>query len=75
MAPVEIPHTKLSAAALEGLIDEFVKRNGTDYGEREVSLDAKRSAVRRQLESGEVVIVFDLETETSTIVERKDWTR
>lgn len=73
MTSVEIPFAKLSAEALAGLVGEFVTRNGTDYGEREVSLESKRAAVMRQLERGEVLIAFDLESETSTIVRREDW--
>jgi len=32
--PVAVPHTGLSAAALRGVIESFVLREGTDYGER-----------------------------------------
>lgn len=61
---VVIPHTSLSAEALRGVIEEFVTREGTDYGEQEHSLEQKAERVSRQLEAGEVVIVFDPETES-----------
>ncbi|MES1191364.1 MAG: YheU family protein [Steroidobacter sp.] len=32
--PVAIPHTELSADALRGVIDSFVLREGTDYGDQ-----------------------------------------
>jgi hypothetical protein len=50
------------------LIEEFVTRDGTDYGEREHTLEQKKRAVARQLERGEVVIVFDPESETCNII-------
>ncbi len=65
---VQIPIKKLSRHALDGLIEEFVTRDGTDYGVEERSLDGKKSAIRRQLDSGEIVIVFDPVTQTSNII-------
>ena len=67
MSHVEIPHRALSVEALRGLIEEFVTREGTDY-DREYSLEDKRNAVRRQLDRGEAIIVFDPETETANII-------
>jgi uncharacterized protein YheU (UPF0270 family) len=57
--PVVVPYQELSAAALEGVIEAFVLREGTDYGEREVSHAAKVASVRRQLERGEAQIVYE----------------
>ncbi|HSJ96331.1 MAG TPA: YheU family protein [Myxococcota bacterium] len=65
---MEIPVEALSAEALRGLIESFVGREGTDYGERERSLEEKVADVRRQLERGEARIVFDPETESVNIV-------
>jgi uncharacterized protein len=67
-----IPADKLSREALQGIIDEFVTREGTDYGHAEPNLEAKCAQVRRQLESGDVVIVFDSEDETCNLVPRRD---
>jgi uncharacterized protein YheU (UPF0270 family) len=67
-APVEIPLDALSAEALQGVIESFVGREGTDYGERERTLAEKVADVRRQLERGEARIVFDPETESVNIV-------
>jgi uncharacterized protein YheU (UPF0270 family) len=57
--PVIIPHGELSEGALQGVIESFVLREGTDYGEREVALEQKVGHVLRQLERGEARIVFD----------------
>jgi uncharacterized protein YheU (UPF0270 family) len=67
-----IPADKLSLEALQGIIDEFVTREGTDYGHVEPNLEAKCAQVRRQLESGEVVIVFDADDQTCNLVRRHD---
>jgi len=65
--PLVVPHTALSPEALEGVIEAFVLREGTDYGEREVPHATKCLQVRRQLERGEARIVFDPASETVSI--------
>ncbi len=59
---IEVPYGALSAEALRGVVEAVVLREGTDYGEREVSLDAKVAQVMRRLERGEARIVFDPRT-------------
>jgi uncharacterized protein YheU (UPF0270 family) len=65
---VPVDHRSLSESALRGLIEEFVSREGTDYGLHEKSFESKVEDVRRQLDSGEVRIVFDLVEESANIV-------
>lgn len=65
---VEVPHDQLSPEALRGVIESYVLREGTEYGERDVALDTKVTQVLRQIERGEVQIVFDPNTETIDIV-------
>lgn len=74
-APVEIPLDALSAEALQGLIEAFVGREGTDYGARERTLEEKVADVRRQLERGEARIVFDPDTESINILPVERWGR
>ena len=62
-----IPINKLSAAALKGVIEEFITRRGTDYGAVEASLDTKFKQVKNQLKNGTAVLLFDDETETTNI--------
>ncbi len=68
MNAVKIPHTQLTHEALHGLIEEFVTRDGTDYGEVEISQKTKIAQVLAQLDSGKAVIVFDQESQTPTIL-------
>jgi uncharacterized protein YheU (UPF0270 family) len=81
---VEIDPAQLSPGALRSLIEEFVTREGTDYGsgdetagtgekrapsdEPEWSLEDKVTQVYRQLSSGEARIVFDLDSESASIL-------
>lgn len=69
--PIVIPHRELSAEALRGVLESFVLREGTDYGEREVSLDRKVAQVLRQLERGEAQIIFDTTLQSIDIVVSK----
>jgi uncharacterized protein len=66
--PIVIPHAELSTEALRGVVESFVLREGTDYGEREISLDQKVAQVLRQLERGEARIIFNAELESVDIV-------
>ena len=69
---VLVPASSLSPEALESLMQEFVTREGTEYGPREYTLEEKVKSVKRQLERGEVVIAFDLENESATLVLRSE---
>ncbi|AXW86165.1 hypothetical protein AU509_13585 [Lonsdalea britannica] len=65
-----IPWKELAADTLENLIESFVLREGTDYGEHERTLEQKVADVRRQLESGEVVLVWSELHETVNLMPR-----
>ncbi len=53
-----VPWQDIAPDTLENLIKEFIFREGTDYGEVEVSLDKKVQQVKALLASGEAVIVY-----------------
>jgi uncharacterized protein len=65
--PVVVPYTELAADLLHAVVESFVLREGTDYGEKEFSLEDKVAHVIGQLRRGEARIVFDPETETVSI--------
>lgn len=66
--PIEVPADKLSTEILEEVVEEFILREGTDYGAEEVSLLRKKEQVMKQLKSNEIKIVFDQNTETVTLM-------
>jgi len=63
-----IPVDRLSSKALQGVIEEFISRNGTDYGEKEASPETNLRQVKCKLEKGSAVLVFDDETGTTNIL-------
>jgi uncharacterized protein YheU (UPF0270 family) len=65
---VLVPYTELSAEALRGVVEGFVLREGTDYGAREVSHEAKIGHVMAQLQAGEAQIWFDPDTSSVDIL-------
>lgn len=56
---IRIPPDALSQDALRGLVEEYVTRDGTDYGEREIDLEARVQQVKAALALGKAVIVYD----------------
>jgi uncharacterized protein len=72
MPAIIIPTDLLSPDTLQSVIEEFVSRSGTDYGEKEVPIDTKIRLVNYQLEVGIAVLVYDEETETCNIFNADD---
>ena len=70
---IEIPYQSLSAQALEGIVEEFASRDGTDYGETEYSLADKVIQVKGQLKSGHLTLLFDPISQSCQIVNSRDW--
>jgi uncharacterized protein YheU (UPF0270 family) len=69
--PVEVPFSELSAELLHAVVESFVLREGTDYGEKEMSLEDKVAGVIRQLKKGEAKILFDPESDSVTIAVKR----
>jgi len=67
-----IQHDNLTEEALHGLIEEFVTREGTDTGYTDGSLEENIEMVKRQLKHGDVLIVYDGDTQTANIVPKKN---
>ena len=68
--PLVVPWRDIDAVTLDNLIEEFVTRDGTDYGEQEIATTTKVEQVRRQLHKGEAAVVFDDVTESIAIMTR-----
>ena len=56
---MEIPWQKLSDEALTAVIEEFVTREGTEYGVRDYSLADKAAQVRAQLRGRGLGLDYD----------------
>lgn len=68
-----IPWETLAPDTLDNLIESFVLREGTDYGEHERSLEEKVADVKQQLKSGEVVLVWSELHETVNLMPRSQF--
>ena len=69
---VRVPYDQLSPEVLEAVIEEFILREGTDYGETEVPFEQKIEKVKRQLETGKALIVFDDSMQSCNILSKND---
>ena len=69
---VRIPVETINPETRERLVEDFVTRDGTDYGLEERILEEKKGIVLNQLERGEVVIVFDPESDTFNIIPKDE---
>lgn len=67
---LEIPPQQLQPEVLRSVLEEFITREGTDYGQREFTLEEKVSQLQLQLEQRKVVLVFDPESESCTLIPR-----
>ena len=65
---VEVPHEELAPETLRAVIESFVLREGTDYGEHDATFESKVADVRRQLDRREAVIVYDPVSDSVDIV-------
>lgn len=63
-----VPYDSMKPDTLRAVVEEFITRAGTDYGERERTLDEKIADVMRQLRRGEAMVVFDPRTAAVNIV-------
>lgn len=65
-----IPIEQLDSVTLTRIIEAFVLREGTDYGENHFSLADKVEQVRQQLLKGEVVITWSEQHDSVNIIPR-----
>lgn len=72
---IEIPRERLNTEILTAIIEEFILREGTDYGAHEVDFESKVSQVKTLLDAGDVVITFDPNTENCTLLTRQQFRR
>lgn len=68
-----IPHEQIDKDTLYNLIESYVLREGTDYGEQEVSIKNKVAQVHQQLKSGEAMVFFSELHESVTIISKAEF--
>jgi uncharacterized protein YheU (UPF0270 family) len=68
---VIVPAKQVAAGTLASLLEEYASRDGTDYGDRELSLAEKVRQLKQRLEDGDLTIVFDPSTEQVDLLSRE----
>ncbi|MFA9500385.1 YheU family protein [Mannheimia sp. E30BD] len=68
-----IPWQDLAESTLHNVLDSFILREGTDYGETELSLEEKRERLLAQLKADKVVIVWSELHESLDIKDKKSF--
>lgn len=68
-----IPPESLSPDTLQSILEEFISREGTDYGEHELSLEDKVRQLKPQVIRGDVLIIFDPAQERVTLLPKQEW--
>ena len=69
-----IPVEEISADTLFNLVESFVLREGTDYGEQEIGLQQKVEQVIGQLKSKQAFILYSELHETINIISQQELT-
>lgn len=67
---VAVPPQRLQADVLQALLEDYASRDGTDYGEREFTLEEKVERLQRQLHAAELHILYDVDSEQWDLVPR-----
>ena len=65
---MESPIDKLSAEALRGLIEAYILRDGTDYGQTEVPFETKVSQLKVALQEGRARVLYDPDLDSFTVL-------
>lgn len=68
-----IPHQQLDKDTLYNLIESYVLREGTDYGEQEFSIQSKVAQVNQQLKTGDAMVFFSELHESVTIISKSEF--
>ena len=70
---IEVPHRMLPAETLDALLETFVTRQGYDTTDVATDMHDWVRDLKRQLERGELLIVHDLQTESTEVMTLAQW--
>ena len=66
--PTIVPISEIDPETLHRLVEEFVTREGTDYGHTDVQLQTKVKQVMGALYAGDAVVAYDERLNSATII-------
>ena len=64
---------QLTDHALRNIIESYVLREGTDYGDIELTLEVKVEQLLQKVINGEILIVYNEQLQTVSLVTRIDY--
>lgn len=67
---IDIPYEEINSDTLRNMIEEFVSRDGSDWGDAGGTMEVKIEQVLRQFKAGKIKVVFDLVSQSANIVPR-----
>ncbi|WP_027965930.1 YheU family protein [Halomonas halocynthiae] len=70
---IEVPYRMLPLDILDALLEAFVTRQGYDTTDTGAGMSGWVRELKRQLESSELVITHDLQTETTEVMTLAQW--
>ncbi|MCB0356763.1 MAG: YheU family protein [Bdellovibrionales bacterium] len=65
----------MSSEVLQQIIEEFILREGTDYGWHEFSFEEKKSHIYKQLEVEKIKIIYDPNNESITLLTKEEFNK
>mgnify|MGYP000020504140 CR=1 FL=1 len=65
---IEVPLATLTEETLQAIMQDWVSRDGTDYGDVELTEEEKVAQLRAALKSGAAKIVYETTTESVRIL-------
>lgn len=72
---IEIPWDAVDPDTLHRLVEEFVTREGTDYGEVEYDLNTKVQQILHGLKRRQWTIIYDPVLQSTHIIDAAEWQR
>jgi uncharacterized protein YheU (UPF0270 family) len=66
--PIDIPYQQIPEETLTRMLEEFVTREGTNYGEQEFTLEELVEQLKCQVKTKKAVIQYDDESQTCQII-------
>jgi len=68
-----IPYQQLDEMTLNNLIEQYILREGTDYGEIECSLQQKTQQILGQIKNKQIFIMYSELNESVTLISRQEF--
>lgn len=68
-----IPLEQLSNDTLTAIIEDFILREGTEYGAIDIDKETKIEQVKKQLEQGDALLVYSQLHETVNIIPKEQF--